>query len=107
MSQLGAEFRLPTCPRVFNIYHPFDPVSFRIEPLIDAANVRRRPVLVPHHKGRKRMHLGERLWRGWENSWRPEEARVLGGGEARAKEWGGIARLCGGAGVELSHHRML
>ena len=60
VSQLGAEFRLPTCASVFNIYHPFDPVSFRIEPLIDAANVRRRPVLVPHHKGRKRMHLGER-----------------------------------------------
>ncbi|XP_043218862.1 phospholipase DDHD2-like isoform X3 [Amphibalanus amphitrite] len=57
VSQLGAEFRLPTCGSVFNIYHPFDPVSFRIEPLIDAANVRRRPVLVPHHKGRKRMHL--------------------------------------------------
>ena len=59
VSQLGAEFRLPTCANVFNIYHPFDPVSFRIEPLIDASNVRRRPVLVPHHKGRKRMHLGK------------------------------------------------
>ena len=54
---------------MFNIYHPFDPVSFRIEPLIDAANVRRRPVLVPHHKGRKRMHLGEWAGTGWGRAW--------------------------------------
>ncbi|XP_037088440.1 LOW QUALITY PROTEIN: phospholipase DDHD2-like [Pollicipes pollicipes] len=57
VSQLGPDYRLPTCRRVFNIYHPYDPVSYRMEPLIQPEMVRRRPVLVPHHKGRKRMHL--------------------------------------------------
>lgn len=23
---LGKDFRLPTCPRYFNIYHPYDPI---------------------------------------------------------------------------------
>lgn len=55
---LNAQYRLPTCPKVFNIYHPYDPVSFRIEPLIEPSMAKVRPVLVPHHKGRKRMHLG-------------------------------------------------
>lgn len=56
---LGPSFRLPTCERVFNIFHPFDPVAYRLETLIDTAFVELRPVLVPHHKGRKRMHLGQ------------------------------------------------
>lgn len=54
---LGENFHLPTCPAFFNIFHPFDPVAYRIETLIlpDLINV--QPVLIPHHKGRKRMHL--------------------------------------------------
>ncbi len=31
--------------------------AFRIEPLIEPA-FSAKPVLIPHHKGRKRMHLG-------------------------------------------------
>uniref|UniRef100_A0A2R5LCM6 Putative phospholipase ddhd2 n=1 Tax=Ornithodoros turicata TaxID=34597 RepID=A0A2R5LCM6_9ACAR len=53
---LGDDFRLPTCPAFFNIFHPFDPVAYRIENLIDP-NFTAPPVLIPHHKGRKRMHL--------------------------------------------------
>lgn len=56
VEDLGPEFTLPTCGNVFNIFHPFDPVAYRIEPLIqDCAPT--QPVLMPHHKGRKRFHL--------------------------------------------------
>ncbi|XP_057340973.1 phospholipase DDHD2 isoform X2 [Microplitis mediator] len=54
---LGENFRLPTCPAFFNIFHPFDPVAYRIEPMVNNEAYKYRPQLIPHHKGRKRMHL--------------------------------------------------
>ncbi|KAG7306608.1 hypothetical protein JYU34_007978 [Plutella xylostella] len=57
VEHLGPEFRLPTCPRLFNIFHPYDPVAYRIEPLINPQLKEVPPSLIPHHKGRKRMHL--------------------------------------------------
>eukprot|EP00117_Sycon_ciliatum_P032993 scpid23734/ scgid25479/ SEC23-interacting protein; p125 len=54
--KLGPSFHLPTCPTFFNIFHPYDPMAYRVEPLVDAA-LQFPPVQVPHHKGRKRMHL--------------------------------------------------
>jgi hypothetical protein len=56
---LGEDFRLPTCPGFFNIFHPFDPVAYRIEPLVNTQLMFHKAVLIPHHKGRKRMHLGK------------------------------------------------
>ncbi|XP_067135857.1 phospholipase DDHD2 [Centruroides vittatus] len=56
LEKIGEDYRLPTCPFFYNIFHPFDPVAYRIEPLIDPS-FNLKPVLVPHHKGRKRMHL--------------------------------------------------
>lgn len=35
----------------------YDPVAYRIEPMI-VKEVDLEPMLIPHHKGRKRMHLG-------------------------------------------------
>lgn len=32
-------------------------MAYRIEPLIIPEMEKRHPVLIPHHKGRKRMHL--------------------------------------------------
>lgn len=58
LTQLSPHYHLPTCPSVFNIFHPFDPVAYRLETLIHPHLTNLRPVLVPHHKGRKRMHLG-------------------------------------------------
>ncbi|XP_065199384.1 phospholipase DDHD2-like [Sycon ciliatum] len=55
--RLGPDFSLPTCSRVVNIFHPFDPVAYRIEPLVNLAANSVPPSLVPHHKGRKRLHL--------------------------------------------------
>ncbi|XP_001356520.3 proline-rich protein 36 isoform X1 [Drosophila pseudoobscura] len=57
IDQLGLDFHLPTCPGFYNIFHPFDPVAYRIEALVNADMNGIRPVLIPHHKGRKRMHL--------------------------------------------------
>ncbi|XP_011337475.2 SEC23-interacting protein isoform X2 [Ooceraea biroi] len=54
---LGENFTLPTCPAFFNIFHPFDPVAYRVESLINPEAHKFRPMLIPHHKGRKRMHL--------------------------------------------------
>uniref|UniRef100_A0A182F8C0 Uncharacterized protein n=1 Tax=Anopheles albimanus TaxID=7167 RepID=A0A182F8C0_ANOAL len=54
---LGLNFALPTCEGFFNIFHPYDPVAYRIEALINPELSSLRPVLIPHHKGRKRMHL--------------------------------------------------
>ncbi|KAL0130092.1 hypothetical protein PUN28_002004 [Cardiocondyla obscurior] len=54
---LGENFTLPTCPAFFNIFHPFDPVAYRVESLINPEACNYRPMLIPHHKGRKRMHL--------------------------------------------------
>ncbi|XP_053212669.1 phospholipase DDHD2-like [Panonychus citri] len=50
-------FHLPTCGQVFNIFHPFDPIAYRLEPLIDENFQQISPCQIPHHKGRKRMHL--------------------------------------------------
>ncbi|XP_059473990.1 proline-rich protein 36-like [Neocloeon triangulifer] len=57
IESLGKDFVLPTCPAYYNIFHPYDPVAYRMEGLISAELGKSRPVLIPHHKGRKRMHI--------------------------------------------------
>jgi hypothetical protein len=51
LESLGPEFRLPTCARFFNIFHPYDPVAYRIESLVNPELAELRPFLIPHHKG--------------------------------------------------------
>lgn len=57
IQHLDINFKLPTCSSFYNIYHPFDPIAYRLEPLINSESSKVRPVLIPHHKGRKRFHL--------------------------------------------------
>ena len=57
IDNLGRDFQFPTCKLFFNIFHPYDPVAYRIESLVDTELADVRPYLVPHHMGRKRMHL--------------------------------------------------
>ena len=58
IESLGPNFSFPTCPRFFNIFHPFDPIAYRVEGLIKPEyGLTLRPVTIPHHKGRKRRHL--------------------------------------------------
>lgn len=54
---LGLDYKLPTTEGFYNIFHPYDPVAYRIEALVNPELCSLRPVLIPHHKGRKRMHL--------------------------------------------------
>ena len=53
---LGPDFKFPSCPKMYNIFHPHDPIAYRVEPLIDPRMASIPPVLMPHHKGRKRFH---------------------------------------------------
>uniref|UniRef100_A0A8C4RK16 DDHD domain containing 2 n=1 Tax=Erpetoichthys calabaricus TaxID=27687 RepID=A0A8C4RK16_ERPCA len=56
LKRIDPNYSFPTCKNFFNIYHPFDPVAYRIEPMI-VPDTEFEPMLIPHHKGRKRMHL--------------------------------------------------
>uniref|UniRef100_A0A8C5HI41 DDHD domain-containing protein n=1 Tax=Gouania willdenowi TaxID=441366 RepID=A0A8C5HI41_GOUWI len=56
LKRINLNYKFPTCKGFYNIYHPFDPVAYRIEPMI-VSEVDLEPMLIPHHKGRKRMHL--------------------------------------------------
>uniref|UniRef100_A0A8C5WI13 DDHD domain-containing protein n=1 Tax=Leptobrachium leishanense TaxID=445787 RepID=A0A8C5WI13_9ANUR len=56
LEKIDKNYRLPTCRGFFNIYHPLDPVAYRLEPMI-VPDLDLKPVLIPHHKGRKRLHL--------------------------------------------------
>lgn len=56
LERIEENYHLPTCKGFFNIYHPLDPVAYRIEPMI-VPELDLKPVLIPHHKGRKRLHL--------------------------------------------------
>lgn len=49
---------MPLCRRMFNIFHPFDPVAYRVEPLVCKEYISKRPVMIPYHKGGKRLHIG-------------------------------------------------
>ena len=49
---------MPACRQMFNIFHPFDPVAYRIEPLVCKEYLSKRPVIIPYHKGGKRLHIG-------------------------------------------------
>uniref|UniRef100_A0A3Q0SP45 DDHD domain containing 2 n=1 Tax=Amphilophus citrinellus TaxID=61819 RepID=A0A3Q0SP45_AMPCI len=56
LKRIDPNYAFPTCKSFYNIYHPYDPVAYRIEPMI-VSEVDLEPMLIPHHKGRKRMHL--------------------------------------------------
>ncbi len=58
-STLTEESALPTCRHVFNIYHPYDPLAYRLDLLVNASAAKEAAFLIPHHQGRKRMHLGK------------------------------------------------
>ncbi|XP_027910265.1 phospholipase SGR2 isoform X4 [Vigna unguiculata] len=49
---------MPACRQLFNIFHPYDPVAYRIEPLVCKEYISQRPILIPYHRGGKRLHIG-------------------------------------------------
>lgn len=50
IKKLGTNFYLPNCPRFYNIFHPFDPIAFRIEPLVNPELHATSPVLIPSRR---------------------------------------------------------
>ncbi|KAI3874880.1 hypothetical protein MKW98_019453 [Papaver atlanticum] len=51
---------MPCCQQMLNIFHPFDPVAYRIEPLVCKEYSNKRPIIIPYHSGGKRLHIGFR-----------------------------------------------
>ncbi|XP_076919664.1 phospholipase SGR2-like [Bidens hawaiensis] len=49
---------MPCCRQMFNVFHPYDPVAYRVEPLVCKEYIDRRPVIIPYHRGGKRLHVG-------------------------------------------------
>lgn len=61
---LSEDFYLRGCRRVFNIFHPYDPVAYRIEPCISPRNSDFEPTIVKHWNGGFRVqYRTRRLWR--------------------------------------------
>ena len=61
---LTTDFTLSGCSRVFNIFHPYDPVAYRMEPLLDPRNARIEPRIMTHwHGGFRFQYQTKRLWR--------------------------------------------
>ncbi|KAI5057564.1 hypothetical protein GOP47_0027579, partial [Adiantum capillus-veneris] len=54
----GIEEEMPACKRLFNVFHPFDPVAYRIEPLVCKEYMHNQPVFLPYHRGGRRLHIG-------------------------------------------------
>ena len=58
------DYYLRGCHRVFNIFHPYDPVAYRIEPCLDPINAEFEPTIMPHWNGGFRVqYQTKRLWR--------------------------------------------
>jgi hypothetical protein len=51
--ELSSDFRFPTTSRFLNVFHPLDPIAYRLEPLLQPALAQLPPALVPHHEGSK------------------------------------------------------
>lgn len=61
---LSEDFFLRGCRRVFNIFHPYDPVAYRMEPCISPHNSEFEPTIVKHWNGGFRVqYRTRRLWR--------------------------------------------
>lgn len=74
--QLDASFSLPTCRRVFNIYHPYDPVAYRIEPILNPQRAHSKAAIIRTFEGKLRFQYQVRdafrvMWQRLRN-WRRE-----------------------------------
>lgn len=61
---LHEDFSLKGCKCVFNVFHPYDPVAYRIEPCIDRRNAEFEPIIISHWNGGYRVqYQTKRLWK--------------------------------------------
>mmetsp|Transcript_16248 Transcript_16248/g.33404 ORF Transcript_16248/g.33404 Transcript_16248/m.33404 type:complete len:471 (-) Transcript_16248:37-1449(-) len=68
---LESDYSLPGCSRMFNVFHPFDPAAYRLEPLISRRNANVEPVVIPTWKGAYRVKYQAKMMMkkigGWVN----------------------------------------
>ncbi|CAM9341264.1 unnamed protein product [Chrysoparadoxa australica] len=70
---LGKDFYLAGAERCFNIYHPYDPVAYRLEPILCGKEASsREAALLPTWQGGFRVHYRVKRWWHtlWNNCWR-------------------------------------
>ena len=61
---LQEDYSLPGCNRVFNIFHPYDVVAYRLEPLLHKENANVEPKIITHWQGGFRVQYQTKLlWR--------------------------------------------
>jgi hypothetical protein len=61
---LSPDFKLEGCESVFNIFHPYDPVAYRIEPLLDRRNAETEAKIMTHwHGGFRFQYQTKLLWK--------------------------------------------
>ena len=75
---IDEEYSLPGCDRVFNVFHPFDPAAYRLEPLINRRNVNIEPVVLPTWTGGFRVQYAIQRWlRGGANKLKTIRRNIL------------------------------
>lgn len=93
---LCEDFVLPRCKRFFNIFHPFDPIAYRMEPLIDPRNAETEPKIISHWNGGYRVqYQTKRLWRRIVVETRKTQQNVMAVVEAQMSRLGLLETLPG------------
>lgn len=90
---------LPAVNRVYNLYHPYDPVAYRMEPLAVEGGEKRRPVFADYHRGGRRIHIG--LQEMSEDVGSAVSGFGAAAGRVTGNMWGGLRNSLGRA-VHLS-----
>ena len=77
-SHIGPDYKLPTCTRFFNVFHPHDPCAYRMEPILWLDLKTIPPALVAHHDGQLRINykmksLGTKIADAWNSLMNPQE----------------------------------
>ncbi|EGZ11758.1 hypothetical protein PHYSODRAFT_562784 [Phytophthora sojae] len=82
--KLDRDFQLPRCRRLFNIYHPYDPVAYRIEPILNPARAHSKAAIIRTFEGKLRFQYQLRnsfraMWASLRQWRRDFEHQVLAG----------------------------
>jgi DDHD domain len=81
---LTDDYYLPGCRNVYNIFHPYDPVAYRIEPCIDPRNYDTAPSIIRHWNGGYRMHYQtRRMWQKLVETTRKTQNEFVGAFEEK------------------------
>jgi DDHD domain len=102
---LNVHASLKGCNRIFNIFHPYDPVAYRIEPCIDPRNAAIEPTIVKHWNGGFRVqYQTKRLWRKLvDTTWKTQQS-VVEAFEASMAGMGLLDTAEGVGGEDGSHY---